>query len=342
MATVQSILTLHERGWSARRIARELQVNRESVSRHVRLATSADLSAGSNPADAPIVPNGASPGRRSDCEPCREIIQAKEAQGLSARRIHQDLVAEHAAVCGTQRLEAFRDSLDRLAVERHHAEGVETRGQRAQSVGGEQLGDRRRQLAEPPWAERDRHPADLAVRSAGRRLKLACFVRASKVLVAAALTARIRRRCGRDPPRGRARQGTRLIDKTPHGHWTTTTLIAALRCDGAINGHLFLGYVRQTLAPALRLGDVVVMGNLSSHKCAGMRDAIAAAGAKLLYLPPYSPGFNPIEQAFSKFKRLLQSAGERTVEGLWQTCGRLVERFTEIECRNYIRHAEYS
>ncbi|MAT70133.1 MAG: hypothetical protein CMJ58_11505 [Planctomycetaceae bacterium] len=143
-------------------------------------------------------------------------------------------------------------------------------------------------------------------------------------------------------PRGRARQGTRLIDKTPHGHWTTTTLIATLRCDGAINGHLFLGYVRQTLAPALRPGDVVVMDNLSSHKCAGVRDAIAAAGAKLLYLPPYSPGFNPIEQAFSKFKCLLQSASERTVEGLWQICGRLVERFTEIECRNYIRHAEYS
>ena len=113
MATVQSILTLHERGWSARRIARELQVNRETVSGHVRLATSADLSAGSNPADAPIVPNGASPGRRSDCEPWREIIQAKEAQGLSARRIHQDLVAEHGATVGYDSVRRFLKRIGR-------------------------------------------------------------------------------------------------------------------------------------------------------------------------------------------------------------------------------------
>ncbi|MCA9238360.1 MAG: IS630 family transposase, partial [Planctomycetales bacterium] len=104
-------------------------------------------------------------------------------------------------------------------------------------------------------------------------------------------------------PRGRSRQGTHLVDKTPHGHRKTTTLIAALRCDGrvaplvvdgAINGQLFLAYVRQTLAPALRSGDVVVMDNLSGHKCAGVREALAAVGAKLLHLPPYSPDFNPI------------------------------------------------
>jgi transposase len=151
-------------------------------------------------------------------------------------------------------------------------------------------------------------------------------------------------------PRGRSLQGTRLVAKTPHGHWKTTTFVAALRADGltaplvvdgAINGELFLAYVQQTLAPTLRRGDVVVMDNLSSHKRAGVREAIQAVGAKLLYLPPYSPDFNPIEQAFSKFKRLLQTAGQRTVEGLWAACGQLLQRYNESECRNYIRNSGY-
>ncbi len=151
-------------------------------------------------------------------------------------------------------------------------------------------------------------------------------------------------------PRGRALFGTRLIDKTPHGHWKTTTLIAGLRADGltaplvvdgAVNGDVFVAYVEQTLAPTLRPGDVVVMDNLSSHKRVGVRQAIEAVGAKLLYLPPYSPDFNPIEQAFSKFKRLLQTAKARTVDALWTACGELQERFSETECRNYIRHAGY-
>jgi transposase len=151
-------------------------------------------------------------------------------------------------------------------------------------------------------------------------------------------------------PRGRALQGTRLVAKTPHGHWKTTTFVAALRTDGltaplvvdgAINGELFLAYVRQTLAPTLRQGDVVVMDNLSSHKRRGVREALAAAGAELLYLPPYSPDLNPIEMAFSKFKRLLQTASQRNVERLWQACGTLLERFQEHECRNYFRHAGY-
>jgi transposase len=129
-------------------------------------------------------------------------------------------------------------------------------------------------------------------------------------------------------PRGRSLCGTRLVDKTPHGHWKTTTFVAALRTSGltaplvldiAINGQSFLAYVRQVLVPTLRAGDVVVMDNLSSHKRAGVRQAIEAAGAKLLYLPPYSPDFNPIELAFSKFKRLLCTAAERTLEALWQT-----------------------
>jgi len=126
-------------------------------------------------------------------------------------------------------------------------------------------------------------------------------------------------------PRGRSTSGTRLVAKVPHGHWKTTTFLAALRTsgltaplvvDGAINGEIFLAYVQQHLAPTLRLGDIVVMDNLSSHKRAGVREAIEATGAKLLYLPPYSPDLNPIENAFSKFKWLLKSVSERSVEAL--------------------------
>jgi transposase len=151
-------------------------------------------------------------------------------------------------------------------------------------------------------------------------------------------------------PRGRSIRGTRLIAKTPHGHWKTTTFLAALRTsgltaplviDGAINGELFLAYIEQHLVPTLREGDIVVMDNLSSHKKAGVREAIESAGAKLVYLPPYSPDFNPIENAFSKFKWLLKSAAERTVESLWRTCGKLLNEFTEGECRNYFRHCGY-
>jgi transposase len=151
-------------------------------------------------------------------------------------------------------------------------------------------------------------------------------------------------------PRGRSLVGTRLIDKAPHGHWKTTTLIAGLRAegltaplvlDGAVNGDAFLAYVEQTLAPTLRPGDVVVMDNLSSHKRRGVREAIEAVGAKLLYLPPYSPDFNPIEQAFSKFKRLLQTAKARSADALWIACGQLLDRFSETECRNYLQHAGY-
>ena len=121
----------------------------------------------------------------------------------------------------------------------------------------------------------------------------------------------------------------------PHGHWKTTTFVAALRADGltapmvvdgAINGDLFVAYVRAVLVPTLRPGDVVVMDNLSSHKRAGVREAIEAAGCRLLYLPPYSPDLNPIEQAFAKLKALLRKAGERTVEGLWRLLGRLARR----------------
>lgn len=144
--------------------------------------------------------------------------------------------------------------------------------------------------------------------------------------------------------------GTRLVTKVPHGHWKTTTFLAALRTtgltaplviDGAVNGELFLAYVRQQLVPTLRPGDIVIMDNLSSHKQAGVREAIESVDAELLYLPPYSPDLNPIENAFSKFKWLLKSARERTVEALWHTCGTLLDSFSESECRKYIRHCGY-
>jgi transposase len=151
-------------------------------------------------------------------------------------------------------------------------------------------------------------------------------------------------------PRGRSLRGTRLVAAVPHGHWKTTTFLAALRTsgltaplviDGPVNGELFLAYVEQQLAPTLRPGDIVIMDNLSSHKRAGVRETIEKVGATLMFLPPYSPDFNPIEQAFAKFKWLLKSAAERTVDALWRACGQLVERFTERECCNYIRHSGY-
>jgi transposase len=148
--------------------------------------------------------------------------------------------------------------------------------------------------------------------------------------------------------RGRSSRGTRLL--APHGHWKTTTFLAALRTsgltaplvvDGAINGAISLAYVEQHLVPALKPGDIVVMDNLSAHKVAGVQTAIEAVGARVLYLPPYSPDFDPIETVFSKFKWLLRSAAERTVAALWSACGRLVDEFTEPECRNHIRHSAY-
>jgi transposase len=150
---------------------------------------------------------------------------------------------------------------------------------------------------------------------------------------------------------GYAPRGERLTDATPYGHWHTTTFVGALRADGfvapmvidgAVNGELFLAYVERVLVPELRAGDVVVMDNLSSHKAAGVRRAIEAAGGRVLYLPPYSPDLNPIENAFSKLKRLLRAAAERTVEGLWRTIGRLIDRFAPGECRNYFRHCGYT
>ena len=152
-------------------------------------------------------------------------------------------------------------------------------------------------------------------------------------------------------PRGRSLEGTRLIAKVPHGHWKTTTFLAALRStgltaplviDGPVNGDIFLAYVEQHLVPTLKAGDIVIRDNLSSHKRAGVREAIESVGASLVYLPPYSPDFNPIELLFSKFKWLLRSVADRTIEALWQTCGKLLDEFSEPECRNYFRHCGYA
>jgi transposase len=150
--------------------------------------------------------------------------------------------------------------------------------------------------------------------------------------------------------RGRAPRGARVEGMVPHGHWHTTTFLAGLRADGiiapfvigqAMNGRIFLTYVEQVLAPELRPGDIVIMDNLGSHKVQGIREAIEARGAALLYLPPYSPDLNPIEQLFAKLKTLLRSAAERSVEALWNTIGRLLDRFPPSECANYLANIGY-
>lgn len=151
--------------------------------------------------------------------------------------------------------------------------------------------------------------------------------------------------------RGRAPRGERLVGKVPQGHWKTTTFVAGLRStaltapgviDGPMNGNAFLAYVEQVLVPTLRPGDIVVMDNLSAHKVPGVRQAIEAASAKLLYLPPYSPDFNPIEQLFAKLKTLLRKAGERSVAGLWSRIAELLDAFTTAECTNYFGNAGYA
>jgi transposase len=150
--------------------------------------------------------------------------------------------------------------------------------------------------------------------------------------------------------RGRAHKGERLRAGIPYGHWKTTTFVAGLRrsgmvapmvLDGPINRIAFQAYVEQVLVPELRPGDIVVMDNLSSHKGPAVRQAIEAAGAQLLYLPPYSPDFNPIENAFAKLKALLRKAAEPTVYGLWDTIGHLIDLFTPQECANYFDAAGY-
>lgn len=149
---------------------------------------------------------------------------------------------------------------------------------------------------------------------------------------------------------GRSPRGERLVASVPHGHWKTLTLVAALRVDGltapyvvdgAMDGPSFLAYVEQILVPTLRKRDIVFMDNLRTHKVAGVREAIEAAGAQGRYLPAYSPDLNPIEQAFSKLKAALRKGAARTVERLLKLIGKLVRSFAPQECSNYFRHAGY-
>jgi transposase len=151
--------------------------------------------------------------------------------------------------------------------------------------------------------------------------------------------------------RGRAPRGERLIDKSPHGHWMTTTLIAALgidgmRCslvtDGAVNGDIFESFVRHVLLPELKPGDVVVMDNLSSHKGAAIRQLIESAGAELAYLPPYSPDLNPIELVFSKIKQLLRTLACRTQRALWDSMQSVLDAVTARDALHCFRHAGYT
>ena len=149
---------------------------------------------------------------------------------------------------------------------------------------------------------------------------------------------------------GRSLEGTRLVAKVPYGHWKSTTFVGALGLrgwvaplviDGALNGELFRAYVEQQLAPQLSKGDILILDNLACHKVAGVRAALQRVGADVLYLPPYSPDFNPIEQAFSKLKRLLSSAAARTVDALWHACGAELAKFHPGEFQNYLAHCGY-
>jgi transposase len=150
--------------------------------------------------------------------------------------------------------------------------------------------------------------------------------------------------------RGRCLRGERLIAYAPQGHWKVITFVAGLReramvapfvLEGAINGPMFLAYVKQCVVPTLKRGDAVIIDNLPAHKVAGVRETIEAAGAKLLYLPSYSPDLNPIEPAFSKIKAHLRKAAERTIPRLLRRIGRVVRSFSPQECRNLFQHAGY-
>lgn len=153
------------------------------------------------------------------------------------------------------------------------------------------------------------------------------------------------------PIRGWSERGSKLIGRAPFGKWTTLTFVAALCADridvpcvldGPINGQSFTARVEQSLVPPLAPGDVVIMDNLGSQKGAGVRKAIRAAGAKMLFLPPYSPDLNPVEQVFAKLKLLLRRAAERTTEHTWRRIGTLLDNFPPTKCASYLRNSGYA
>lgn len=150
---------------------------------------------------------------------------------------------------------------------------------------------------------------------------------------------------------GRAKRGRRVVGRVPWGHWKTVTLVAGLRQDGLVapfvidcpmNGAIFLEYLRRCLIPVLRPGDIVVMDNLGAHKRDEVRAVIAEAGASALYLPPYSPDLNPVEQAIAKIKSHLRKAKPRTLDALYERIGEIVQCFEPAECRNYLRNSGYA
>jgi len=150
---------------------------------------------------------------------------------------------------------------------------------------------------------------------------------------------------------GRAPVGERCVASVPHGHWQTSTLVAALRhdritapllIDGPMNGEVFAAYIEQSLCPELRPWDMVICDNLASHKVAGIREAVERCGATLHYLPPYSPDLNPIEMAFAKLKASLRQAAQRTLEGLQHATAAALDSFTQDHCRNFFKHAKYA
>jgi transposase len=149
---------------------------------------------------------------------------------------------------------------------------------------------------------------------------------------------------------GRTAKGERLVDTMPGGHWRTTTMISAIRTggvvtamvtEGATDATVFRGFVEHFLVPVLRRGDIVAMDNLSSHKVSGVREAIESVGAQLWYLPPYSPDFNPIEQAWSKVKSVLRSITPKTTRQLYRAVGTALRRVTRRECQNYFANCGY-
>jgi transposase len=149
---------------------------------------------------------------------------------------------------------------------------------------------------------------------------------------------------------GRSKRGQRCLAPIPHGHWKTTTFVAALRADGLVapmvvdgpmNGETFLAYVEQMLTREIKAGDIVILDNLPAHRVTGARQAIEAKGAAMINLPPYSPDLNPIENAFAKLKALLRKAAARTIEELWEMIGKALQAFTPNECLNYFAAAGY-
>ena len=150
---------------------------------------------------------------------------------------------------------------------------------------------------------------------------------------------------------GWAPRGKRIVDKVPHGHWKTSTFLAALRndrieapClyDGPINGERFLAYVEQFLVPTLKPGDIVILDNLGSHKGKAVRKAIRAVGARLVFLPKYSPDLNPIEQVFAKLKGFLRKAAARSYDAVSNAAADILQQFPAAECAAYLRNAGYA